>query len=204
VARRRGVAIEPGIIQRMGGLPSITMMRYRDDTDDTFDRAAKAAMHKFIGGKIGADPPTPESEKADPAAADDFYKRSGNWLREHTRDKKNFKILFEENVTYGFRRNLLGLKWPALALSAAIVVICIVMLWLRFPFDMADAPTQKLLAVVIIALLQAAYFLLFVNEAGVVQAARTYGRQLLLCTETLATGTSVKAARKAKKEVGSS
>jgi hypothetical protein len=108
--------------------------------------------------------------------------------------------LFEENVTYGFRRNLLGLKWPALALNAAIVIFCLVMLRWRFPFNTADPLTQKLLAVVVITFLHAAYILLFVNEAGVVEAARTYGRQLLLCTETLATGAPVKVAQKSKKK----
>ena len=195
VARRRGRAIEPGIIQRMGGLPSIVMMYYRDNT---FDRAAKATMHKFIGNKIAARPPTPEGEQADPAAADDFYKRCGNWLRENTRDTRKFKILFEENITYGFRRNLLGLKWPAVILDAAIVLFCLVMLWSRLPFNIVDPTIQKLLSVVVITFLHAAYMLFIVKEAGVVEAARTYGRQLLLCTETLANGAQVKAAPKLK------
>jgi hypothetical protein len=170
VARRRGRAIEPGIIRRMGGLPSITMMRYRDDT---FDKTAKSAMHKFVGGKIAASEPTPQSEQADPAAADAFYKQCGDWLRENTRDAKRFKILFDENVTYGFHRNLLGLKRPALALDAAILLFCLIMLWLRFPLKVADAPTQKLLFVVAIALLHGVYMLLFVNETGVVEAGST-------------------------------
>lgn len=195
VARRRGRAIEPDIVQRMGGLPSITMMRYRDDT---FDEAAKVAMHEFIGGKIAADAPTPESEQADPAAADEFYRRGGNWLRENTRDPKKFKILFEENVTYGFRRNLLGLKWAALALNCAIVVFCLVVLWLRSPLNAADPLTQKLSCVVAIAFMHAAYIFLLVNEVGVREAARSYGRQLLLCMETLATGAPIKTAQKPK------
>jgi hypothetical protein len=119
-------------------------------------------------------------------------------VRENTRDTRKFKILFEENVTYGFRRNLLGLKWPALALNAAIVVSCLITLALRFPLNLADPFAQKLLSVVVIAFLHATYFLLFVNEAGVVEAARTYGRQLLLCTETLTAGAQVKAAPKPK------
>jgi len=52
-------------------------------------------------------PPAPEQEAADPEAADGFYTRAGNWLRENTRSKKKFDILFNENVTYGYRRNLL-------------------------------------------------------------------------------------------------
>jgi hypothetical protein len=194
MARRGGRAIEPGIIRRMGGLPSVTMMRY---ADNTFDPATKAAMHKFVGGKIAAAAPTCESERADPAAADKFYKRCGDWLRENTRDTRKYKILFEENITYGFRRNLLGVRWPALALDGAIVAICLVMLWLRFPVDSAGSLT-KLLLPVVVALLHSTYFLSFVNEAGVVEAARTFGRQLLLCTGTLAAGAPTKAAQRAK------
>jgi hypothetical protein len=196
VARRRGRAIEPGIIRRMGGLVSITMMRHRDDA---LDPATKTAMHKFLGEKIDADAPTREEEQCDPTAADDFYRRSGNWLRENTRDARKFKILFEENVTYGFRRNLLGLKWPALGINVAIVAFCLVLLWLHSPLNTADPLIQKLLSVVAIAFLHATYFILFVNEAGVVEAAQTYARQLLLCTETLATGRSDEPSGRAKR-----
>jgi len=122
VARRRGRAVEPDIIRRMGGSPSIVMMRY---ADDTFDSSYKSAIHNFIGSRISAPPPTPESETTDPIEADRFYSRSCDWLREHTRDIKKYGILFEENVTYGFRRNLLGLKWPALVLNITIVVFCL-------------------------------------------------------------------------------
>ena len=195
VARRRGRAIEPSFIQRMGGLPSITMMRYGDGT---FDQASKAAMHKFLAGKIAGKPPTPEDEKADPCVADGFYKRANDWLRENTRDTKKFKILFEENVTYGFRRNLLGLKWLALALDAAIVFICLSMLYSRFPLNTDNSLTQKLLTVLVITFVHAAYVLVFVNEAGVAEAARTYGRQLLLCTVTISQRAPPKAVRKKK------
>jgi hypothetical protein len=42
----------------------------------------------------------------------------------------------------------------------------------------------KPLAVVVIAVLHAIYMVLFVTEAGVFEAARTYARQLLLCTQS--------------------
>jgi hypothetical protein len=77
-----------------------------------------------LGSKIAGDVPTRDKERANPAVADDFYRRCGNWL-EHTWDTKKFQILFEEHVTYGFRRNLLGFKWPALGINAAIVVFCL-------------------------------------------------------------------------------
>jgi hypothetical protein len=184
VARRRGREVEPDLIRRMGGLPTTAMLRHRDAS---IDEATKAAIHRFIGGEIAADVPTPETEQANPAAADNFYKRCGDWLREKSRDTKKFNIPFEENITYGFRRNLLGLRWPALALDVAVVAVCLATLWWRFSFDVGDPQSQRLLAVIVITVLQAAYVLLFVNKAGVMEAARTYGRQLLLCAQTLAT-----------------
>jgi hypothetical protein len=108
------------------------------------------------------------------------------------------QVLYEENITYGFRRNLLGLKQPALCLNIAIVVFCLIMLWLRWPLDMANPLVQGLLSVVMIALLHATYFLVVVNQAGAVEAARTYGRQLLLSTEMLADHTSDGTRRKSK------
>src|SRR6266540_2761724 len=182
VARRRGRATEPALVERMGGLPSIVMLRHRDTT---FDEPSKVRALRFLAGKIGGKPPSLADEQKDPTAADDFYARCGNWLREHTRDTKKFKILFDENITYGFRRNLFGLKWPALILNAAIVVLCLVLLWYRLPFDMKRALTPELLSVLVIAFLHAAYLTLFVTESGVSEAARQYARQLILSCETL-------------------
>ncbi|MGY3611200.1 MULTISPECIES: hypothetical protein [unclassified Bradyrhizobium] len=120
-ARRRGKAIEPGLIEGMGGLPSITMLRHRDGT---FDAATKARMHAFLGAKLSETAPTSAEEAESPEAADVFYRRVGDWLRENTRSRKKFEILFNENVSYGYRRNLYALKWPALILNALIVIGC--------------------------------------------------------------------------------
>ncbi len=141
--------------------------------------------HHFLGDKIGTKPPTQTSEQKDPAGADAFYVRCGNWLRENTRDTKKFKILFDENITYGFRRNLLGLKWPALFLNILIVVVCAALLWNRGPLDLEHSFTHKILSVFVIAFLHALYLALFVTETGVFEAGRQYGRQLLLSCAVL-------------------
>jgi len=130
VARRRGKLAEPRLIDRMGGLPSITMLRHRDQT---FDAQTKTRMHEALAARLGEPPPTIEQEQADPPAADGFYTRGGTWLRENTRDKKKFDILFNENVTYGYRRNLFALKWPALALNVIIVAGSLAAYWFEIP-----------------------------------------------------------------------
>jgi hypothetical protein len=174
VARRRGKALEPRLIKQMGGLPSITMLRH---ADTNFDAVTKARMHAFLAARLGEAAPTPDQELAAPEAADGFYTRAGNWLRENTRNQKKFEILFNENVIYGYRRNLFALKWPALLLNVLIVVGSAAYLWMQ-------SGSLDLVPVFVIAFLHAGYLAIFSTRAGVEEAARTYARQLLLSTES--------------------
>ena len=194
VARRQGKKIEPRLIERMGGLPSTIMLRHRDTT---LDAPAKERMHKLLACKLGEPAPSASDEENNPATADGFYARAGTWLRENTRDQKKFDILFNENVTYGYRRNLFALKWPALILNAAIVLGCAVAYWYELP--------QKYLIglspVFVIAFLHAVYLALFSTEEAVREAAHTYARQLLLSTESPFLATAKPAAKpRAKKQ----
>jgi hypothetical protein len=152
--------------------------------DDTYDPDSKAEFHAFIAEKLGRPSPTADEERADPAVADTYYARGATWLRENTRDTKRFDILFKENIAYGFRRNLLGLKLPGLLLNALIVSVCLGIFWHRWPVDLSTPFDAKLLAVVVIAVLHATYLALFVTDTAVVEAARTYARQLLLSTQS--------------------
>lgn len=117
-------------------------------------------------------------------AADAYYARGANWLRENTRNTKKFDVLFNENVNYGFRRNLFGLKLPGFLLNTLIVLVCLVIFWRRWPVDLSNGFDAKLLGVIVIAILHAAYLALFVTEEGVFEAARIYARQLLLSTQS--------------------
>jgi hypothetical protein len=193
VARRRGKQIEPGLIERMGGLPSVTMLRHRDTT---LDAPTKQRMHTILATKLGVTAPTATQEDVDPTSADSFYTRAGTWLRENTRDQKKFDILFNENITYGYRRNLLALKWPALVLNAAIVIGCAVACWYGLP----QKYQADLTPVFVIAFLHALYLAFFSSENAVREAARTYARQLLLSTESPHLATKAAAKPRAKKQ----
>jgi hypothetical protein len=173
------------------------MLRY---SDCTFDHATKASWLKFLGAKIGAAPPTAGEENADLAAADAYYARCGNWLRENTRDHRKFNLIFEENVAYGFRRNLYGVKWLGLLLNLVVVAICAVWIWNRWPVGADDGVATRLMYVVIIALAHAIFFVFAVTKAGVAEAAKQYARQLLLACEALATNAPMKKAVTAPKK----
>lgn len=177
VARRFGRRAEQRLFKSTAGKPFPTVLRHRDPL---LDPAPKRQYVSFIAEQLGATAPTAEQEEADPIAADQFYARCGAWLRERTRDSTAYKVLFEENVTYGFRRNLYGLKPFALILNLLVTTT-----WLGWLYVEEDTVTSEVIAIVMTAALHALYFLLIVTKKSVKEASDQYGRQLALACETL-------------------
>mgnify|MGYP007126061555 CR=1 FL=1 len=197
LARRRGKSLEDTLYHNMGGKPSTSMLRHRDSR---FDAVTKERWCKFLASRLATQAPSAEAEARDPTAADAFYASCGDWLREHTRDRRKFKLIFEELVTYGFRRNLLGLKWPALIMDVLVLVGCLSALWFRLPFSPDDTLAMKLIFVLVVAACHALYFILAVNEGAVMEAANQYARQLLLGCEVLMTSLPATPSRKRTNE----
>lgn len=179
-SRARGRAIEAKLYAEYGGMPSITMFRRNDST---IDAGSKDRYRALLADKIGVAAPSAINEAADQEAADAFYGQCGNWLRQNTRDTKKFSILFGENITYGFRRNLLGVKALALWLNLIVVAICLFILW-RGSWDFDTPLGNKTTVVLVVAAAHAAYMLLAVNRSAVWDASRAYGRELILCGES--------------------
>lgn len=191
LSRSRGKAIEGKLYAEHGGMPSITMFRRNDAT---LDAGSKDRYREFLAGKLGTAAPTVQEENANQSAADAFYGQCGNWLRQNTRDTKKFPILFSENVTYGFRRNLLGVKVLALCLNLVVVVLCALILW-RTSWAIDTPMGNKTTVVLIVAAAHAAYMLLAVGRNAVWDASKAYGRELILSVEAFLT--PAKPARKA-------
>lgn len=178
-SRARGRAIEAKLYEHYKGMPSITMFRRNDLT---IDAGSKDRYRSFLSGKLGVGVPSPTEESTNQEAADAFYAQCGVWLRQNTRDTKKFSILFGENVTYGFRRNLLGVKALALWLNAIVVVVCTLILW-RMSWNIDEPLGNKITVVLIVAAAHAAYMLLAVTRSAVWDASRAYGRELILSCE---------------------
>ncbi len=70
-----------------------------------------------LGELLGQSLPTEEEEVRDPVGADQHYEAAVSFLREATRDTSKFPLVLAENVNYGFRRNLWGLKPYGLAFA---------------------------------------------------------------------------------------
>lgn len=167
IARRQGTRVQRNLFKKWGGSPSSIMLR---DADTTFDQETKETWRAFLATRVKGPPP-----RADAATLDAFYDRACHWLRENTRHKKKFTVLFEENVTYGYQRNLLGLRWPAIIIDSVIILGVVAAI--------VVTPGDHMLALAVsaaFALLHMSFMLLAVSESAVREAADRYGRQLLL------------------------
>lgn len=179
IARRRGKRIEPKLFARLGGVPSERVLHW---DDDTLDELSKERYLAFLAEKLGRRPPRADEE---PSAANAFYKAAGNWLRERTRDKEKFNILFYDNISYGFRRNLLGLKSIAFFLDFLIILICSFLLhpWIGI-VDVGDGVAFRELIVLGATVAHLVYFVFFVTWQAAGEAAESYGRQLIISIES--------------------
>lgn len=200
-ARARGRVLERKLYAEHKGMPSIVMFRRNDAT---IDIGTKERYRTFLATRFGTPSPSAEQEMADQGAADAFYEQCGVWLRQNTRDTKKFPLLFTENITYGFRRNLLSVKWLALGLNVLVVGICIVLLW-RASWAFETDQGKRTSVVLLVAAAHAAYMLLAVRVSAVWDASRAYGRELILsCEAFLATPAPAKKAAPRKTASGRS
>lgn len=121
LARDAGKNREEGLFERWGGLPSATIFRHRDRR---LDSITKARYHAKLAGLVdGTKAVTTAGEEADPSAADRIYIAWSNYLRVNTRDTRKYPLIFKENVNYGFRRNLWGLRPIGITTSAACCLV---------------------------------------------------------------------------------
>lgn len=177
--RDAGRQLEERLWTAWGGAPSITFLRHRDQT---IDPITKAQFHSALVA-LGAVPflPTKDAELLAPDAADHAYSAACNWLRSRTRDRKLFPLVFEENVNYGYQRNLLACRtWGLAACGVCLLSAPFAIYYGRLP-----------IAETVVTALLMLYLGFTVTEDGLRRQAGTYARRLLEAIDVLASKSSV-------------
>lgn len=114
LARHQGKRLEPKLLQLWGGWPTTTILRHRDSRIDSL---TKRRYHSELERLCpGLKMPSCDEEAAFPEKADEVYRSATKRLIEARRGAK-YQLLLSENASYGFRRNLLGLKSAAIAVA---------------------------------------------------------------------------------------
>jgi hypothetical protein len=128
LARDAGKNREPFLFKLWGGMPSVAIFRHRHSR---LDSITKTRYHKQLTALVkGAKAPTTADEQAAPGAADEVYTSWSHFLRVNARDNpKKFPLLLQENVSYGYRRNVWGLRPVGIAVSVACVLATAGRLW---------------------------------------------------------------------------
>lgn len=121
LARDAGKTGEKRLFEQWGGMPSVSILRH---SDKRLDPVTKARYHKKLALLVkGTKCPSAEQEEANPAAADHVYASWSTYLRVNVRDTKKGRLVFQENINYGYRRNVWGLRPIGIAVSAAACLI---------------------------------------------------------------------------------
>jgi hypothetical protein len=189
LGRESGKRLEPKLFGEWGGKPTTQLLRHRDGR---IEGVTKERYHAFLSGKIKKPFPTRDEEAHDPGAADDIYQSGVRWLLNQTRDTKKFGLLFKENITYGFRRNALGLKpigWP-LSICCVLWVLTTHGVFKLSADHFCDKTALMGLPETAIASLTASMFMfaawtLFFTKSSTRTAAFTYAETLLRTCDVL-------------------
>ncbi len=120
IGRDQGKKKENKLFEYWGGKPTNL---YICHLDDKLDKFTKRMFHDKLQQLIpDLKIPSIDEEKNHPEEAKSIYESCTRILISKTRDTSEYQLLFKENINYGFRRNLWGMK----PLAISILIICII------------------------------------------------------------------------------
>lgn len=179
LGRDRGRLLQTGLWDSWGGSPTLQLVRHRGSQHP--DRVVR--LHVGLEEVFGDELPSAEEEQADPDKADAAYEDVIARLRDRTRDRARFPLVFEENANYGFRRNLLGLRpWGIGIDLASLAVAALLLIVTKGTFDHRAAHWA---VPAVVALVLALFWVFVVTPAWVRVPADAYAQRLFEAVETL-------------------
>lgn len=182
IARDQGKAREPELIRRWGGLPSVAALSHRGGI---FDRITLARIHAKLAAIDPAlrFPVDAEDELRNAHRAREVYEAANILLRNRTRDLQRFHLLREENISYGFRRNLWAVKSAGIV-CAVIGILSVVARFLLSAGSLSsDSVIVMLTAIVSSGLL--VVWIVRITPEWVHAAAREYAKQLVASADLI-------------------
>lgn len=123
LAREAGRKLQEALWRSWGGSPTLHRLRWRSNSDADQIERRHAALSEVAGFSL----PTANEEEGDPAVADARYEEATALLRNLTRKREDYPLVFAENVEYGFRRNCLGLRPVGVAVALGTAVVGLVL-----------------------------------------------------------------------------
>lgn len=195
IGRDLGKNKQQALWESWGGAPTTQLLRFRGSSNRTLLTLRRAKLEQLIGFPL----PSEEAEYEDPAHADQKYEAAVKILIEATRDTKTFPLIYAENINYGFRRNLWGLKrWGLVISVTAAILSWLLLFWSTgFPVSVSWVPdvlsnqessiTTRLIVAIVNSLFTVSWMLI-IKPQWVRTTAVAYAEQLLAAVDTLLQG----------------
>jgi len=123
MGRNSGKKKEGQLWENWGGAPTIQYLRHQGETNKvTLDK-----IHKNLQVIIpDLTMPTFDQEVASSEEADEIYEECTRIMIQKTRNHKKYPLLFNELCSYGFWRNLWGLKpWGILLATPCFIIVAL-------------------------------------------------------------------------------
>lgn len=175
LGRDRGKKKEKQLWKEWGGSPTTQLFRF---SNDTIDRITKKAYHDKMNSLVSSSIiPSKEEEEKSQEMCDEIYKSWTKFLIRKTRDTSKFNLLFSENINYGFRRNMYGLK----PFSIIVLLLLCAAIWVSNyltynGFNFLDKSTLVQQFILIISLI---FWVFVVNKRWIKIPAFSYAERLL-------------------------
>ena len=171
---------EVRLFEKWGGKPSVAMLRHRDGR---LARHEKKRYRDYLERHVpGLQLASAEEEGKSPSRADEGYAQAISWLLTKTRNREEYPLIFEENVNYGFRRNIWAHRPSAFVsecLALAILVLHASAFWTGEIYSTLRNMPEIVWWCMLAVLLHAYVFAFVIREQWVRLQAERYARQLL-------------------------
>jgi len=181
LAHDAGKQKEKRLFEQWGGMPSVAIFRHRDTR---LDAITKTRYHKKLATVVkGARQPSVAGEQSDPDAADQIYAAWSTYLRINTRDTKKYRLVYEENISYGFRRNTWGLR--PIGITTNLLCLFALTFWSYVVYHSTHQINTKILVAVLCVLVLLFLWLFRFSSQWVRLAADAYAARLVEAIDTL-------------------
>lgn len=178
IARKVGQNVERKLGDKIGRLHTAELISL---ADDRLPKTMKATCRSYIETHSNLGLPSLTDETADPKTAQEDRLLAVRWLLEHTRPRSEATLLMNENISYGFARNLLGLKPLGIAITFLVALSSCF-----FLYNFEDGTTPFVLGVLLCgtAIVGLVMWVFLITEASVVHASQVYAEKILsLCLD---------------------
>ncbi len=140
LGRDLGKERQADLFKKWGGTPTTQLLSHRNSTLNPHTLARYHESLRQLRPDLTL-PRSKDAEVADSAAADAAYVSCIDTLRELARDKIRYPLVFEENVGFGFRRNLWAMKPTGILIAVGSAAACLSRTWNQLiaeqPIEMA-------------------------------------------------------------------